>query len=132
MSSPHVNPSARVSTRSRKPPEYLQDYHCHLANFDILLCIWLSPKAELILRTYVNTSHKIKFLQLTKLSLFLLHFTMNSFFSQAVKCPEWQDFINAEIKALELNNTWTLVDLPPCKVPIGCKSIKSNIELMDP
>lgn len=29
--------------------------------------------------------------------------------------------MNAEIKALELSNTWTLVNLPPCKVPRGCK-----------
>lgn len=27
--------------------------------------------------------------------------------------------MHAEIKALELNKTWTIVDLPPCKVPIG-------------
>jgi hypothetical protein len=29
--------------------------------------------------------------------------------------------MDAEITALELNNTWVLVDLPPHKHPIGCK-----------
>lgn len=26
----------RVSTRSRKPPGYFEDYHCRIANFDTL------------------------------------------------------------------------------------------------
>jgi len=29
--------------------------------------------------------------------------------------------MDAEIKALEPNNTWTLTSLPPGKKPIGCK-----------
>lgn len=29
--------------------------------------------------------------------------------------------MDAEIIALEQNNTWTLVDLPQGKIPIGCK-----------
>lgn len=29
--------------------------------------------------------------------------------------------MHAEVKPLEMNNTWALVDLSPCKVPIGCK-----------
>jgi hypothetical protein len=31
--------------------------------------------------------------------------------------------MNAEIQALETNHTWSLVDLPPHKKPIGCKWI---------
>jgi len=39
--------------------------------------------------------------------------------------------MSKEIQALELNNTWTVVDLPPSKRPIGCKwvykvKLKSN------
>jgi hypothetical protein len=29
--------------------------------------------------------------------------------------------MNSKIAALESNNTWSLVDLPPHKKPIGCK-----------
>jgi len=29
--------------------------------------------------------------------------------------------MKAEIKALEVNKTWEIMDLPPNKVPIGCK-----------
>lgn len=29
--------------------------------------------------------------------------------------------MKAELGALEMNNTWTIVDLPPGKHPIGCK-----------
>ena len=31
--------------------------------------------------------------------------------------------MQAEIAALELNNTWSVVNLPPHKQPIGCKWI---------
>ena len=31
--------------------------------------------------------------------------------------------MNAELHALEQNNTWVLTDLPPRKVPIDCKYV---------
>ena len=42
-------------------------------------------------------------------------------FSQAVSNPKWQEAMDAEIVALESNNTWTITPLPPNKHPIGCK-----------
>jgi hypothetical protein len=39
--------------------------------------------------------------------------------------------MQVEIKALEDNNTWTLVSLPPAKVAIGCKwvyMVKHNVD----
>jgi hypothetical protein len=39
--------------------------------------------------------------------------------------------MQAKIKVLEDNNTWTLVSLPPHKTPIGCKwvyKIKHNLD----
>ncbi|XP_074342118.1 uncharacterized protein LOC141679540 [Apium graveolens] len=35
--------------------------------------------------------------------------------------PNWVQAMKLEIQALELNNTWDIVDLPPGKRPIGCK-----------
>lgn len=42
-------------------------------------------------------------------------------FDQASKDPMWVEAMNKEIAALQQNNTWDLVDLPPNKKPIGCK-----------
>ncbi|KAL5700926.1 UTP-monosaccharide-1-phosphate uridylyltransferase [Ranunculus cassubicifolius] len=39
-------------------------------------------------------------------------------FSQAVKLPQWKEAMEKEIEALEKNNTWSLVFLPPNKKPI--------------
>jgi hypothetical protein len=42
-------------------------------------------------------------------------------FSQAVKSPLWWEAMEKEIEALEKNDTWSLIFLPPNKKPIGCK-----------
>lgn len=44
-----------------------------------------------------------------------------SFYHQAINNPLWIDAMNKEFLALESNNTWTLVSLPPGKKTIGCK-----------
>ncbi|XP_070011389.1 uncharacterized protein [Nicotiana sylvestris] len=42
-------------------------------------------------------------------------------YTEAVKDAKWVEAMKCEISALEDNHTWTVVDLPPGKVPIGCK-----------
>lgn len=42
-------------------------------------------------------------------------------FAEAAKDPKWVDAMQQDIQALEDNQTWSLVPLPPGKQPIGCK-----------
>ena len=46
-----------------------------------------------------------------------------SSFEEACKDPRWVDAIQAEIKALECNNTRNVVCLPYGKTVIGCRWI---------
>ncbi|KAL4304509.1 hypothetical protein GQ457_10G011320 [Hibiscus cannabinus] len=40
---------------------------------------------------------------------------------EALKDPRWKKAVEEEIEALEKNGTWTMVDLPQGKKPVGCK-----------
>lgn len=42
-------------------------------------------------------------------------------FKEASKDPRWIDAMQSEIKALEDNSTWSIVEVPPGKKAIGCK-----------
>ena len=42
-------------------------------------------------------------------------------YAEAVGDEHWRKAMQAEIEALQLNQTWQMVPLPPNKVPIGCK-----------
>lgn len=66
-----------------------------------------------------NISHTTKFSQHDKLLSFCFSLHRSKVFYQVAKYPQWQDAINTKIKALELNNTWTFLNLPPSQVPIG-------------
>lgn len=44
-----------------------------------------------------------------------------SYFSQAVKDPQWVTTMNKELDALESNHTWTLVELSIGKQTVSCK-----------
>ena len=43
------------------------------------------------------------------------------FFHQAVTYPKWKKAMHKELKAMEDNNTWSLVPLPHGKHSIGCQ-----------
>ena len=108
----------RRSTRISKPPSYLKAYHCNQVS-----------SASISNQSQPSTSHPLSsFFSYANLSPAYKSYccsisttTEPTCFSQAVFDPKWQATIDAEIAALEANNTWTVTILPPTKHPIGCK-----------
>ena len=49
------------------------------------------------------------------------HIVEPTTFEEACQDPKWVAAMNDEIRALEENNTWSLVPFPPGSHPIGCK-----------
>jgi hypothetical protein len=120
--SPHVStPPAfpRRSTRTHTRPSHLQDYHCFHAT--------LLPPGSSCSRS--GTHHPLsKFVSYTHLSLshraFITSLSAHSeptSFAQVTSDPRWQDAMQTELTALELNNTWTL-----CPLPAGKRAIRSR------
>ncbi|CAH9089473.1 unnamed protein product [Cuscuta europaea] len=112
----------RKSTRVRS-------IHIHLRNFDYKLPNSLlpnnsKPSCNMIrypIQNYISynnlhSSHHCFIASLSKTS-------EPKTYKQAINFPEWKNAMNDEIKALEHNNTWTLVDLPSNQHTIGCKWI---------
>jgi hypothetical protein len=110
----------RKSSRLRSKPGYLQDYHCHLdassgspsqsssssgIPYDI---------SSFISYNKLSSNHK-------QSSLSVSSIVEPKYYHQAVQLAEWREAMFNEIQALELNNTWTIVDLPSSKKAIGCK-----------
>lgn len=84
--------SVRYSTRSRKQPEYLKDFHCHSA----------------------FTHH-------TALSSHLSNLFEPKTFKEASSHPIWIEAMQKEIATLTANKTWDLVSLPKGKKVVGHK-----------
>ncbi|XP_074287642.1 uncharacterized protein LOC141612789 [Silene latifolia] len=116
----------RQSTRQSRPPSYLQHYVCQtqhktrsLCNFDICdhtltsLCIQdFSMPNSMCMSVIVEPNSTIR-------NILPIQEPKN--YEEASVYPEWQEAITAEFNALEANNTWSLVPLPPGKKSISCK-----------
>jgi hypothetical protein len=120
-----INHPIRRSVRERHAPGYLQQYHCNLASSSSPLLSTpmnkeaddsgiLYPLSASISYDHLSSAHK-------HFSLSVTSIPEPQFYHQAVKSAEWREAMQAEIKALQDNNTWVLTSLPPGKQAIGCK-----------
>lgn len=117
----------RKSTRPSYPPSYLVDYHYMQTS--------TLPHPSSSYKSYrksTRPSHppsypisSILFYNNCSTSYKYLCCPISSnhepkIFLQTNKPDCWKQAMNAELQALVNNNIWSLVDLPPGKVPIGC------------
>jgi len=102
-----------MSTRIKRPLEYLKDYHCNLN----------------VSNTYSRVKYPLNFfLSYNNLSpsyksfvMFISSHVEPNTYSEAVKHDCWRKAIQCEISALESNQTWETALLPKDKAAIGCK-----------
>jgi hypothetical protein len=123
-SSPHIE--LRKSTRNRTAPKYLQDFHCQQAaltsdfqstaqvSFPLTNCSF--PLSNYL--SYDCFSPKFQVFS-SQLSIMV----EPTSYSAAVKDLGWCKAMDAELQALEENQTWILIDLPPGKDTVDCKYV---------
>ena len=115
QNSPQPNPFSkyqlRRSTRQCAQPKYLNDYLCYNVTMD--------SKPLYPIQNYINysklTTHHTYYI----CQIYENHEPQT--YKQAIKFPQWKQAIQDELIAMDLNNTWTIIQLPPNKKPITCK-----------
>lgn len=138
---PHIQSNTspialRRSTRERQTPKYLQKYHCQLASTlqDQSISSLYSSFPDLLnpssfcscseSKKYHLESH-ISYANLsTPHKAYALSLSLTNepkTYEQAVVFDHWRNAMDAELNALQQNNTWTITTLPPNKRAIGCK-----------
>jgi hypothetical protein len=118
--SPNLTPpyhdNLRRSTRTITRPSYLEDYHCYSvtgsANNNISHPNY--PLSSVL--SYDTCAPEYKSF-CCSISATIEPKTFN----QASKLDCWRKAMDAELLALDENKTWSIVDLPHGKNPIGCK-----------
>ncbi|XP_074377288.1 uncharacterized protein LOC141718806 [Apium graveolens] len=116
----------RKSTRSIKPPTYLQDYiHPYQSSCKAATCACTIPSlcTNASLHVPVSSCHYVSRFLSTPVS-------EPHLYEEAIKFPEWKDVIAKEFSVLEAK-TWELVSLPPGKKAISCKwvfKIKHHVD----
>ena len=108
----------RQSTRIKHKPTYLQDYHCNLLTsshpFIHQNQSTVFPLSSVLSYEKCNPPYKIFCLSISSI-------IEPKTFTQASKHNCWVTAMQEEIDALNATNTWSIVDLPEGKIPIGCK-----------
>lgn len=130
---PPVQPIIRQSTRLKQRPNWWTDYEVHtkptslFSTADAHSCqvpsstysISKYPISSYLSYQHFSPTHKA----------FITHLDAShepSTYSQAVNNPKWVEAMTRELVALEENQTWTLMELPPGKRAIGCKWVYKN------
>ncbi|KAJ6881076.1 hypothetical protein NC651_027806 [Populus alba x Populus x berolinensis] len=115
-----ISQPCRKSSRIKHKPGYLHDYHCHIATSSSEPAPSSSvsgiPHTFSSVLSYDHLSPNQKCFSLSVSTL-----VEPTSYTQAMYSKEWCEAMDNEIKALELNNIWTVVDLPTSKHTIGCK-----------
>jgi len=93
----------RKTTRSTNIPPRLKDYVGYKNNIANFL-------------SYKHCSHSFKIFIASLDSI-----PVPTNWKEAKEDPKWKEAMLEEMRALEKNKTWELVDLPPGKQPVGCK-----------
>ena len=119
-SEPSIPQPSRKSSRVKQTPGYLHDYHCyHATSTSDPTSSSTASGIPYSLSSVLSYDHLSPSQKLFSLSVSTL--VEPTSYTQAVKHEEWREAMNTEIKALELNNTWIVVDLPALTHVIGCK-----------
>lgn len=114
-SSPVPLPVPRKSSRTSSRPAWMQDFvlPSNISSISNLATTVVEPQFHCFMTTLSNTHDPTSF-------------------KAAVQYDRWRAAMNAELDALELNDTWEITELPPNKHAIGCKWLfKTNFCLMD-
>ncbi|GAA0148132.1 transmembrane signal receptor [Lithospermum erythrorhizon] len=88
---------ARQSLRQRHVPAWFRDYQVNFASLSDHSTAYFSFLANI---SKIQEPYTYK---------------------QAIESQEWVEAMHKELAALEANDTWEVVDLPPAHKPIGCK-----------
>nr|XP_034900315.1 uncharacterized protein LOC118038130 [Populus alba] len=114
----------RITTRVRRAPQYLHDFHCNQSSLTMpsqSLSEFETPNTGNIYSLANFISYKQCSPSFTAFSGSISIHDDPITYKQAVKHPSWCKAMSDELFALEQNHTWIVTDLPPGKSTIDCK-----------
>ncbi|KAJ9553297.1 hypothetical protein OSB04_017342 [Centaurea solstitialis] len=103
----------RRSSRNRRPPSYLKDYHCNIVHGESSSTL---PHSLFKYYGYQLVTHEQR-----SFACAISNNMEPSSYKQAAESSEWISAMKEEPKAMELNKTWTVVPLPEGKSSVGCR-----------
>jgi hypothetical protein len=116
-SSPIPNPvPLRRSSRISNPPRHLEDFHCNtvIGTHSAVSSNNVYPLSSVLSYNNCAPDYNVFCCSISAI-------VEPKTYIQASKFECWRNAMNAELLALDENKTWSVVDLPHGKVPVGCK-----------